>query len=42
MLLRQQFVVQLAITEVSWNQRLLVIKARSAAKRLNRLHRFWR
>jgi hypothetical protein len=27
MLLRQQFVVQLAITEVQWNQRLLVLRA---------------
>jgi hypothetical protein len=27
MLLRQQFVVQLEITEVQWNQRLLVLKA---------------
>jgi hypothetical protein len=33
MLLRQQFVVQLAITEVQWNQRLLVLRAILAGKR---------
>lgn len=27
MLVRQQFVVQLTITEVQWNQRLLVFRA---------------
>jgi hypothetical protein len=42
MLLRQQFVAQLAITEVQWNQRLLVLKAVLPARRLNRLHHFCR
>src|ERR1051326_1262170 len=40
MLLRQQFVVQLGITEVQWNQCLLVFRAILRTRPLNRLHGF--
>jgi len=41
MLPRQQFVVQLTITEVQWNQRLLVFRGHLAGKRFDWPHRFY-